>query len=306
MNRLTGGGDAVTGGGKIGMSWRDFLILMTLGAVWGASFLFMRVASPEFGPFALIAVRIGGAALCLSPLLLRLAVRRQVLDSWWKLTLSGVLGTTLPFVLLAYATLSLEAGFTSLLGACVPVFSALLGAIWLGERLGGQRMVGLLLGVAGMIVLVADRLDFAVGGDGLAITAALAACLGYAFGACFMKKYLRDLKPMVASVGSLMGASCFILPLGLWQMPEVNPSGLAWSYALGLAFVCTALAFVLFFGLLQRVGPTSATTVTFLVPFFGLGWGWWLLDEQITLRMLIGLALALSGTSLVTGFVGRR
>ncbi len=279
----------------------DFFILILLAGIWGSSFLLMRVATPEFGPWGLIGVRMGLGALCLLPILRDREARVSAWQNWLPLSLSGLFSSGLPFVLLSYATLHLSAGFTSLMNGSVPLFSAVIAAVWLGEPLGRARIFGLLLGLVGLIVLIGDKLNFDVGGSGLAVCAAVLACVLYGYGASFIKRYLTHLKPKIASVGSLIGASLLLVPLGAINAPELMPSATAWWCAILLAAVCTGFAFVLFFGLLQRVGPTSATSVAFLIPIFGVFWGWLILDEAMTTRMFIGMVLSLVGTTFVTG-----
>ncbi|MDB4630336.1 DMT family transporter, partial [Akkermansiaceae bacterium] len=137
------------------------------------------------------------------------------------------------------------------------------------------------------------------------IAACIVACGCYGFGASWMKSKLSKVRPFVGSAGSLLGAALVLIPFALMQLPETSPSLRSWGSAIGLALLCTALAFVFFFKLIQRSSATVATSVTFLIPFFAIFWGWLFLDEIVTTQMLLGLGVTLIGTSLITGVLGR-
>jgi drug/metabolite transporter (DMT)-like permease len=283
----------------------DFLTLLFLAAIWGASFLFMRISSPEFGPVPLIALRMFLAGLLLAPVFVRDEARGFVRRHWLDLLVSGVFGSALAFMLLSYATLTLSAGFTSLLNTSVPVVSAVLGAIWLKERLSREQLFGIAMGICGGVILVWGKLDFQTEGTGWAVVACVLACLGYGFGAIWMKARLQGVPPLVASSGSLLGAGLILMPGAIFFLPEEMPSSKSWASAIALAIGCTALAFVLFFRLIQRTSPTVATSVTFLIPFFAVFWGWLFLDEKVTTQMVLGLMVTLTGTALITRVTGR-
>jgi len=227
----------------------------------------------------------------------RLIVRRY----WWQLLISGVFGSGISFILISYATLTLTAGFTSLMNSSVPIFSAILTATLLGERLRSTQIAGLILGILGTVILVWGKLDFRQNGHGWAIAACLASCFFYGFGATWAKSKLQTIPPLIASAGSLSGASLILIPIALTRLPETPPSLLSCFSALALAVICTALAFVLFFRLISRSSATVATSVTFLIPFFAIFWGCLFLDEKITPNMIAGLIVSLLGTALITG-----
>ncbi|MEJ6579734.1 MAG: DMT family transporter [Akkermansiaceae bacterium] len=284
----------------------DILILLFLAGLWGASFLFMRISAPGFGPVPLVALRMTLAGLFLSPVFFRKQAREMARQYWWPLLVSGVVGTSVAFMLLSYASLTLSAGFTSLMNSSVPIFSAIIASIWLGERLRSLQILGLGFAILGVVVLVWGKLNFDDSGTGWAIAACLGACLCYGFGASWMKSRLKGVRPMVASAGSLLGAGLVLIPFALMRLPQEMPSPVSWASAIALALFCTALAFVFFFKLIQRSGATVATSVTFLIPFFAIFWGWLFLDEAVTPQMIAGLVVTLIGTSLITGIVGGR
>ncbi|MCP3961475.1 MAG: DMT family transporter [bacterium] len=184
----------------------DVLRLLLLSAIWGASYLFMRVAAPSFGPVPLILLRVGCAALFFSPLLARRGVREQLARHWRALAVVGIFNSAFPFSLLAFSTLSLEAGFTSLLNATTPLFAAAVGALWLALALRRGQILGLVLGFAGVAILSWGHLSFRQGGSGWAIVAALVASLSYGVSAHITKHYLSGLRPVVVATGSMIGS----------------------------------------------------------------------------------------------------
>lgn len=266
----------------------------------------MRIAVPEFGPVPLIATRVGVAAAFL---LVILAVRGRTSHLYahaGPLIVLGALSAAVPFTLFAYAVLSVTAGFASVLNATVPLFGALVAYFWLGDTLGRVRVLGLVIGFAGVLVLVSDKLSFAQGGSGWAILATLAASLLYGVAASFIKKYLANVDPLVNAAGSEIAATAMLFVPAIAYWPEANPSPLGWTSAVTLGIVCTGVALALFFRLIARIGPAKAITVTYLIPAFGVLWGFLFLDEPVSGRMLAGCAVILLGTSLASGLVGTR
>jgi drug/metabolite transporter (DMT)-like permease len=283
---------------------RDLVDLVALAALWGASFLFMRVAVPEFGPLPLMAVRCAIGAAILLPLLAWRGTPRALRDHAPRLAVVGVLNSALPFVLFAWATLTLSAGFTSLLNATAPLWGAVVAAVWLGERPGRARLAGLAVGFAGVLLLVRGRVSFAAGGDGLAIVAALAATLCYGIAASFTRRHLAQVAPLANATGSQVYAALALALPAAATWPATPPGARAWAAAAALGVACTGLAYLLFFRLIARVGPARAMTVTFLIPVFGIAWGAVLLGEAVTGPMLAGGAVILLGTALAAGVIG--
>ena len=286
------------------MKPRDLLDLTLLAALWGGSFLFMRYAVPDFGVVPLIWLRVALASICLLPLLLLKrqfgALRRQA----GALTIMSLFNSGLPFLLIAWATLSITAGLASIMNAMTPVFTALIGALWLGDRLDGRRSLGLLLGLAGVALLAADKADFRPGGSGWAIVAMLLATACYGFAANHTRRYLQGVPALVNATGTQLVSALVLLPPALWSWPERMPGLGPWLAALVLGVACSALAYLLFFRLIARVGASRAVTVTFLVPVFGTLWGALFLGEPVTASMLAGGAVVLLGTGLATGVIG--
>ncbi len=279
----------------------DFTELFALGTIWGGSFLFMRIASPEFGPIALIAVRVAVAALVLLPFLLRADNARIVLQRAPGMLLLGLVNSALPFCLFAYATLSLSAGFTAVINAVAPLFTAVVAFLWLGERLSRASVIGLLVGFGGVVLLLSPKLDWQMGAATLGIAAAMLASFSYGIAANYTKEYFAGVGSLELAAGSQLGATVLLLPLCFWFWPDTTPSTGAWMAVLTLGVVCTGAAYILFFRLIARLGPSRAITVTFLVPIAAMVFGALFLGEAITLTMVLGCGLILLGTALATG-----
>lgn len=285
------------------MRTRDLVDLLTLGAIWGASFLFMRVAAPEFGAVPLIAARVGIAAVFLIVVLARRGGLDQLYRNAPRLTFLGAINSAIPFSLFAYAVLSVTAGFASVLNATAPLFGALVAFIWLRDRPSPTRIVGLLVGFAGVLVLVWGRLSVPGGGGGLAVLAGLAAAVLYGISANYAKKRLSGVDPFVTATGSLIAATALLLPLALLFWPDLPPSRVGWVSAVLLGVICTGIAYILYFRLLSRIGPSKTLAVTYLIPAFGVLWGYLILHEPITTSMVVGCAVILLGTTLATGML---
>lgn len=283
------------------MHRRDTLDLVSLGALWGAAFLFIRIAVPEFGPIALVEVRVAIAAALL---LVWVAARGELgtfRGRWRSLFIIGALNTAVPFALFAYATRTVPAGFAAVLNATVPLWGALIGRVVFGEKLGIDRGVGLFVGFVGVVILVAPKLS--VGGETLAIAAALGGSSLYALSAHLTRRMLPGMGSLSISAGSLLASVAILAVPTLWLRPVAMPGAAAWGSVLALAVGGTALGYVLYFRLLANAGPTSAMAVTYLIPMFGMLWGWMFLGEAATATMLIGCGFILAGVAVATGIV---
>ncbi|MBB1598163.1 DMT family transporter [Achromobacter sp. UMC46] len=288
------------------MRQRNLLDLLLLAAVWGGSFLFMRVAVGDFGPIALIELRVGLAALFLLPAALWRGKLPVIARHWKALLVVGTLNAAVPFLLYAYAAQSLGAGFLSVANAVTPVWGAVVGWLWLKDKLPWMRSLGLMIGLLGIIVLVWDKLNFQAGGTGPAVLAAVSAPIFYGIAANWTKRFLGGVDALASATGSMIAASLVLLPLAISAWPEAPASTAAWISTILLAVVCTGAAYIVFFRLIANVGPTGAVSVTFLVPIFGVVWGAWFLDESITPSIAVGAAIILVGTALALGLIKRR
>ena len=285
------------------MRARDLLDLVALGFLWGASFLFMRIAGPEFGAFALVEVRVAIAALVLLPLLHAKGQFGELANNWTVLGVLGVHNTALPFLLLTWATLFLSAGIAGILNATAPIFAAVIAWLWLGEKLTLSRSTGLLVGTIGVWLLVRDKVGASMGDTTLAVIAALGGSFLYGIGGNFTRRYASRIKPLAVAAGSQVGAALALLPVAVLKWPDTPISGTAWAAAITMGLFSTALAYILYFRLIANTGPTNAITVTYLIPLFAMVLGALVIDEPITGSMVIGCAVILLGTALATGLV---
>ena len=283
------------------MKPHKLLELTLLAALWGGSFLFIRYAAPAFGVAPLIWLRVAIAALCLVPLLLWRGQGDILRQHAGTLALMGIFSTALPFVLIAWAMLSLTAGLASILNAATPIFTAVIAALWLHDRLNKSQMLGLVIGFAGVLLLAADKADFKPGGSGWAIVAMLLATLSYGVGANMTKHYLGGVPPLVNAAGSQLVSTLILSPLAWWFWPAKMPENMAWGAVIALGVGCTALAFLMFFRLIATIGAARTITVTFLIPLFGVLWGSLFLNETVNAGMLVGGGIVILGTSLATG-----
>ncbi len=295
--------------GRTAMKSNPGLEFVFLAAVWGGSFLFMRVAAPSFGPFALMLVRCGVATLVLVPLAWLLtrsrARERTVLSArtWGQIAVSGILNSALPFLCFGYAALYLPAGVSSLFNATTPIFGALIAWLWLSDRPTLWRAIGLALGLAGVAVISFSRIQEGGAVVGWAVLVILGGPLCYGIAGSFTRRYLSGVDPAQVAAGSQVGAALFLLLPGLLTWPDVAPSTSAWGNAIALGVVSTGFAYLIFFRLIARLGPARALTVTFLIPVFAVLWGWLFLGETLDAATMAGGLVVLAGTALATGAV---
>jgi drug/metabolite transporter (DMT)-like permease len=272
--------------------------MLLLGAIWGASFLFMRVASPEFGPTGLIFVRLVIASLLLGSIVAIQGRTKELFQNPVQMIILGLTSSAIPFSLFAYATLSLSAGFASVLNATAPFFGALIGVLVLRDSLTRQQWIGLLIGFVGVCILVWDKLDWR--GSAVSVAACLVAAFLYGFSAHFSKRKLSHVHPVVVATSSQIAASLAMIPIAWMTWPSQVPSTTSWLAALMLGGLCTGIALAIYFPLLHSIGPTRTMTIAYLIPMFGVMWGAWFLKESISASILAGGSLILSGLVCVT------
>lgn len=290
------------------MSGRDALELIVLAALWGAAFLFMRVAAPEFGPVVLAFLRVAGAAAVLVPLLAHRGQLGTLRKHAWPIMVVGLTNSALPFVLFSFAALAISAGVSSVFNATTPMWAAVIAWLWLGDRLAPLRWTGLAIGFAGVAWLALDRGSSSPGGHGVSATVAVAACLLaaalYGYSANYAKHRLATgagAPPLAVAAGSQLSAALALALPAWWFWPEQLPGPTAWAAAITLSVACTALAYILYFRLISHAGAANASAVTFLIPAFAVTWGALFLDELPTLAMLAACGVILVGTALATG-----
>jgi drug/metabolite transporter (DMT)-like permease len=285
---------------------RDVVELILLSLLWGAAYLFMRAAVPAFGPAPLVALRLGLAALLLLPVMLMRGGMPVLLAHPRQLLVLGVPYTALPFMLLGYASLHITAGLIAVLNATAPLFTALIAHYLLKERMGTWRAWGLVIGFAGVGVLMWGSGSFTSNSGLLAVAAVLCTSLTWGIGATYTRKHLASADALVITVGSLTAASLFLAPFAWLSWPAENPGPRAWAELAFLGVASSGLGFLLYFRLLRRIGPVRAMSVTFLNPVVAMASGALYLGEEVTLQMIVGGAVVLLGTALSLGLIGGR
>lgn len=285
------------------MKPRDAIALLSLAALWGASFLFIRIAVKSLGPLTLAEARV---ALAGAALLIYIAgLRRSIeLRRRWKTYLAlGALNAALPYLLISAAELQLTAGMAAILNATTPLFGAVAAAMWANERLTARKIAGLFIGFAAVVAVAGWSSLPQTGATALAVAASLGGALSYGIAGVYARRALAGAPPLASAAGQQLGAVALLtpvaVPLALTARLDVSTS-VIWA-VLALALACTSLAYVLYFGLIASAGATSTLTVTFLVPFFGLLWSAIFLREPVTTGALVGLALIAISLPLVTG-----
>lgn len=284
------------------MNLRYFFELIALAALWGASFLFMRVAVPEFGPIWLIDWRVLLAGLVLLPILIHQGLLTELQKNAKPLLIVGIFNSALPFLGFAYATTILTGGFTSILNATVPLFGVLLVLIGINkEKLSWAQIGGFVLGFAGVGILLGWHTATTSPYFWLAVAASLGAALLYAISATYIRRNLAGVSTITITVGSQLAASLCLLPLLPFSIPAAVPSLTAILALVALAIFSTALAYLMYFRLIRVLGAARAVTVTYMIPLFAMIWGGLLLQEPITWDMILGCVVILMGTALANG-----
>ena len=280
---------------------------IALGALWGASFLFMHFATAEFGPLATAAGRVGIAAAFLLPIVVFKGKLAEFQKHWKKIFFMGIFNSAIPFACFAYSLLSITTGLSAILNATVPMFGALVAWVWLKDKPALPRIAGILIGFGGIALLAWDKATFKPDASGAApgwaVLACLLACLCYGIAASFAKKYLGGIHPMVTAAGSQVGATLGLLVPAIWLWPASQPSTTAWLALVVLGVACTGVAYILYFRLIEKAGPQRTLTVTFLIPVFAVFYGAVFLREVVTPWMLLCAVVIVFGTALATGLL---
>ncbi|MEZ8100395.1 DMT family transporter [Vibrio bivalvicida] len=287
------------------MSTASFLRLICLAAIWGGSFLFMRIAANTFGPAFLIEFRVGFAAISL--LLVSLYLKRKLAFRchFKHFMIIGLFNTALPFLLFAYAAQTLNASTLSVLNSTAVIWGAVIGIFWHKAIVTPRASLGMLVGVIGVVTLVGvDAIN--IGLDSVyPILASILATFSYGIATNYTKT-----APRIAAFdnahGNMWAAVLIILPL-LPFIPMIGePTQQEMLSVVALGVICTGAAYLLYFKLVADEGAASALSVTFLIPVFGILWGTLILEEPIGWNTIVGTMLVLSGTMMVTGFSPRQ
>ncbi len=287
------------------MTTTSFLRLICLAAIWGGSFLFMRIAANTFGPAYLIEFRVGFAAISLFCVSIYLKLKLLLRNNFKHFMIIGLFNTALPFMLFAYAAQTLNASTLSVLNSTAAIWGALISVLWYKTTLTTKASLGMLVGVAGVVTLVGiDAISIGVEAT-LPILAGVMAACSYGIATNYTK-----IAPKIAAFdnahGSMWAAVIIILPLLPFIPMRAEPNQQEVLSVIALGVICTAAAYLLYFRLVADEGAASALSVTFLIPVFGILWGNLLLNEPIGWNTILGTVLVLSGTMMVTGFSPHR
>ena len=281
-------------------SFRDYAELLLLSAIWGFSFLFLRIASPVLGPIFLVEMRVTSALIVMVPLLLLTGKWDELVRNWKMVCIVGLTNMAIPFCFFSFAALSAGAGLLSIINATVPFFTALIGFLVFSQRLPWLSVAGMAVGFAGVVVLAVDP-DALGTGSSWAVPAALFACSLYGLALNLVAYKMQTVSGVTITTGSLLVSSIVLMPLAVANVPEAMPGIEVWFSVLTLGILCTGLAYLMFYRLIGRIGSSQAIMTTYLVPIFSIFWGNLFLAESITLFTIFGCILVLLGVGMTTG-----
>ena len=282
------------------VSLRDISELIFLSAIWGSSFLFLRLTSTVFGPIFLIEMRVLSGLAVLLPLVLFLGKLAEFQKHWKMIATVSLMNMAIPFCFFAFSAVYIGAGLLSIINATVPIFSACVAYVVYKERLSRNSLLGLLIGFLGVVVLMFNPGESFGPSGWLAIFSALLACLLYGTAINLTVNNLQGVSGLTITAGGLFVSSLVLLPFALWARPEVLPVGNIWWSVFALGIVCTGFGFVMFYRLIDRIGAGRAIMTTYLIPVFSILWGNIFLGESVTLIMVAGCILVLLGVGLTT------
>jgi drug/metabolite transporter (DMT)-like permease len=284
------------------MTPADLCRLLLLSAIWGASFLFMRIGAPVLGPSLLIFARVGLAALFLLVMAFYLRKTLAAQRYWKHYLMLGLFNSALPFLLFAYAAQTVSASLLSILNATAPIWAAAIGTVCFRSRPSAKALFGMLLGVAGVGLLAGVETVTLPDGGALAMVAGLGAAFSYGIATTYTK-IAKSVEPFANAHGSMWAATLILMPLALRAPPLATmPAPHVIFSVAALGVVCSGVAYLLYFRLIANIGAAPALTVTFLIPVFGILWGVLFLGEHVGWHTLAGSLAVLTGTALVTGF----
>lgn len=285
------------------MTRKDWLQLIVLAGIWGGSFLFIRIGAPSFGAYALVTTRTLVAALVLMgyAIVTGQSFLPALLANRKNFLLIGLVNAALPFLLITTSELTLTASMASILNASTPFFAAIVAAVWFGDPLTGKKILGIVLGLAGVVLVVGFSPFPVEAGVLLAVGMMLVASLCYGTGSNLAKARFKSVPTLTMAIGQNFFAGMMLLPLAILNPPHEMPPANALFSVLMLAVLSTAIAYLISFSLIKRVSATSMTTVTMLVPFFSVLWSALFLQEPMGLGQFVGLLVIVFSITLITG-----
>jgi len=275
----------------------DLARLVALAAIWGASFLFVRIAAPMIGPVLTADARLLIAGLALAAYFRVIGFDAEWRRWWPQYAIVGLINSAAPFLLFSYAALSLPAGLMSVINASSPMWGALFAAWLLRERLSARGIAGLAIGIAGVALVTRPAAGAALGV--LPVLAATGAAVCYGLAGAYMRRWAKEVPSRGMALGTQIAGGLLLAPLLAIAPPTSMPTPLIAACLLALGLVCGAIGYLLYFRLITNIGVAGALTVTYLIPIFGVAWGAIFLGETLSLVMLAGAGLVLLGTFFV-------
>ncbi|WP_134684492.1 DMT family transporter [Brevibacillus migulae] len=290
------------------MKTKELAALFGLAALWGASFLFIRIASPAIGPVLTIQARVTIAAVALLMYMLMRGQKTGFKQHWKQYLVIGALNASIPFTLIAIASLSLNASMLAIMNSLTPLFTALVLWGWRKEKISMKKWAGIFIGITGVIILVGWSPIHFTPAVVVAIVLSILSTISYGFAGVYAKNAFDRVPPLSVAFGQQMGAALLLVPFTLFRLPATTSAltpAVVWS-VVGLAVLCTAIGYLLYFYLITSIGPTKTLSVTFMIPLFGMLWGVLFLNEQITKGMIVGLLVILSSIFLISDIQAQR
>ena len=274
------------------MENKYWILITILGAVWGSAFMFIKIATPELGPIALVNIRLAVAGLIFIPFLLQQKYLKHFRSNLKNILVLSVINTALPFSLFAYASLESSSNMLSILNGTTAIMAVVISTIWLKIRLNFFQIMGVFIGLFGIVVLANPENVYI---SMKATIFCLSAAFCYALSANYIQKFAYKTNTIVLIGWSLVIASVLLLPITFFNLPSQLPSNNVIFSILWLGVISTGVAFLGYVRLIEKVGAVKTATVAYFIPVFGVIWGYVFLGEPITLQILIGMILILIG-----------
>jgi drug/metabolite transporter (DMT)-like permease len=279
-------------------------MLVVLGCIWGNSFLFTKVTVEEVPPLTLVEGRLLLAGAVLLLMMRGLGLSLSLTPRLWAaITFMGVVNNVIPFALITWGQQHIDSSLAAILNATMPLFTVVIAPLWIKEPLTGERAAGVLIGFAGVFVLLGADLGAIAESSTLGQLAVIGASLGYATGTVFARRYLQERPPVVFAAGQMVVASALLLPVALaadrpFDLHTSAKAALAWT-ALGV--VSSGLAYIIYFWLIQRIAAMQLSLVAYVIPMVAVFTGWLVLDERLGASSFGGLLLIVLGVFIVNG-----
>ena len=274
------------------MEIRYWILLTFLGALWGSAFMFIKVATPEFGPIALVNTRLLIASLIFLPILLQKKYIHLLKPIWKQVLVLSIMNNAIPFTLFSYASFGADSNILAILNATTAFNTMIIAYLWIGESVSLKQLFGLILGFIGIFILVnPQNSDTTL----IASLSALLAAFFYSYSTVYIQRQSVNANKMVLIGWSIVFSAVFMIPVSIFNLPETLPSASAIGSAFWLGSVSTGLGFLGYVRLIDKIGAVKTSTVAYFLPVFGIIWGSIFLDEKITSTIFLGCLIVLIG-----------